>query len=147
MYLGGYRGKVFVRFSIWKIVRDSPAFPADTEQVEFVRGDLETVFLRDFLLKFFNQRVVKFDDFAALGADHVVMMAVHVLVLVTFLSVAKVQFCRQPALGEKGEGAINGRKSYPGLVCCYQVIEFFGTDVLFTFQKNIQNRPPLTGDL
>lgn len=45
-----------------------------------------------FFLEFFDQRVVELDDFSAPGADHVVMVAVHIVMLVAFLAIAEIQF-------------------------------------------------------
>lgn len=75
------------------------AITAKTEQVEFVRGHFELVFVGNLFLKFFNQGVLEFQDSAAFGAYHVIMMAVLVLVFVPFLSFPEIQFLGQPALG------------------------------------------------
>ena len=70
---------------------ESSAFTAHTEHVQLVGCDGEAIAGGDFFLKFFYERVVELDDLATFGADHMIVMAMHVFMLIAFLPVAKIQ--------------------------------------------------------
>ena len=65
---------------------------------------------RHFVLKGFDIRRKELDDRPALGAYHVVVMLVVVMVLVIRLVVAKTDFPRKAGLGQELQGAIDGRQ-------------------------------------
>ena len=55
-------------------------------------GNGEIVSAGNFFLKLFDEGMGELDDFSALGADHVVVMTMHVFMFIAFLSVAKIHF-------------------------------------------------------
>ncbi len=69
------------------------------------------VLASDLLLDFSYFLGEKFDRSAALGADHVVMAAAVVLVLITRNAVVKGDFASQSATGEELECAVDSGKA------------------------------------
>src|SRR5262249_7444388 len=63
---------------------------------------------------------------AALGADHVVMAAAVVLVLVTGDSVVECHLACQAALSKQLKRAIHGRKTDAGVFLLHQAVQLFG---------------------
>ena len=60
----------------------------------------EPEFVRHLILKVFDVRREEFDDLAALGADHVIVMLVIVMVLVVCLVIAKADFTSEACFRE-----------------------------------------------
>ena len=66
------------------------AFATKAEHVEFVGGDGKTIAACNFFLEFFNQGMIKFDNFSTFGADHMIVMTMHELVFIPFLTITKI---------------------------------------------------------
>src|SRR5438270_10335923 len=80
---------------------------AHTINLEGVAASLVVVFATDLLLQFIHFRREELNRAAAVGADHVVMAAAVVLVLITRDAVVKGHFAGESALGKKFEGAVH----------------------------------------
>lgn len=109
-------------------------------------GDGEAVAVGDFFLEFFDEGVVELDDLAAFGADHVIVVAVHVAVLVALLPVAEIELAGEPALRQQRQRPVHGREPDARLGLGHQPVQFLRAGVLFAIEKRVQDRPPLLGD-
>ena len=89
----------------------------------------------DFLLQAVNLRGEEFDRAAALGADHVMMAAAVVLVLVARDPVVKGNLTSQSAFGQQLQRSINGRKPNTWIALPHQLMELFGGKMLMGLQE------------
>lgn len=103
-----------------------PAVFADAIDLEGVSGRKIVVFPPDFLLQAINLRGEKFDRSAALGANHVMVAAAVILMLVAGDAVMKSHFACEPALGQNLESAIDRGKAYPGISFLHQAVKLVG---------------------
>ena len=85
----------------------------------------------------------EFDDLAALGTDHVVVMLVFVVVFVVRASVAETNFTSEPRFSEQLKGAINRRLADRWVFFFDELVEIFVREMVFGAQKNIQNEVAL----
>ena len=89
----------------------------------------------DFLLQLIYFPRKKFHGTAALGADHVVMAAAVVLVLVAGNAVVEGDFTGQPALGQEFEGTINRGVTDASVFFLHQTVQFIGGEMVTGFQE------------
>lgn len=101
--------------------------------------------LRHFILQFLDRRRKKFDHLTALGADHMIMMFVIVMMLVIGLIVPKSHFPGETGLGEQPERSINCSQTYRRVAAMYKRMEIFASQMFFRAQKNLEDRVALNG--
>jgi hypothetical protein len=99
----------------------------------------------DFLLQLVHFARKKFHRTAALGADHVVMAAPVVLVLVAGDAVVEGDFAGQSALGQQFERAVDRGVADAGVFFLHQAVQFVGGEMVAGFQKGAQNGVALRG--
>lgn len=105
------------------------------------------VFPADFLFQLFKFRGEEFHRRATFGADHVVVSAAVVLVLVAGDAVVEGDFGGEPALGEELEGAIHGGEADLRVLFANLAVEFVGGQVVALLEKSLQDRVALAGQL
>src|ERR1017187_6194010 len=105
------------------------------------------VLAANFLLNAFNLAREELYRAAAFGADHVMVIAAIVLVLVTSHAVIEGHFAGQPALGQQLQSAIDGGKSDALVVFLDQPIQFVGGEMVAGVEKGSQNGVALPGKL
>jgi len=81
----------------------------------------------------------EFDRRAALGADHVVMAAAIVLMLVAGDAVVEGDFAGEAATGEEFEGAVDGGESDARIFFFDQAVQFVGGEMLARFDERAQD--------
>lgn len=87
------------------------------------------------------------DGAAAAGADHVVMAAAVVLVLVAGDAVVEGDFAGEVALGEELEGAVDGGVADLGVFLLDQAVELVGGKVLAGLEEGLEDGVALGGVL
>ncbi len=95
------------------------AHPVDLEGV--ARSEV-VILPADFLLQLVDFLREEFHRTAAIGADHVVMAAAIVLMLVARDAIMKGDFARQSAFGQQFEGAIHGGVADADVLLLYQTM-------------------------
>lgn len=120
---------------------------ASAEPIEFepVGRNSEAIPIGYFLLKLFDFAVFKFHDFAAVGANQMVMMALMGNIVVLRLGAEMPGLC-QAGFTEKIEGAVDRRESEVRIFLRQLVIHFFGRDV-FLLQERVEDELTLAGVL
>jgi hypothetical protein len=103
------------------------------------------VLASDLLLDFSDFLGEKFDRCAALGADHMVMTAAIVLVLITRNAVVESDFAGQPATGEEFQRAVDGGEADAGIGFLDQAVQFVGGEMFAGFEESSQNGVALFG--
>ena len=102
------------------------------------RGEI-AVFAADLLLELTNFLGKEFDGAAAIGADHVVVAATVVLVLVAGNAVVEGDFAGQAALRQQLQRAVDGGVADAGVFFLHQTMEFVGGEMVAGFQEGMQN--------
>ena len=102
-------------------------------------GRFVMIFVADVALELFYFTREELDRTATTGADHVVMAAPIVLVLITRDAIVKCHLAGQPALGQQFQRPINGGIADPGVFLFDQAMKFFGGKVLAGLQEGSQN--------
>ena len=87
------------------------------------------VLVPDLLLQAIDLRREKLDGAATFGADHVMMTATIVLMLVAGNAVMKRYFTRKTAFGQKLQSAIDRCKSDSGIALANQLVKLLGGKV------------------
>jgi len=87
------------------------------------------------------------DGAAAFGADHVVMVAAVVLVLVARYAVVEGHLAGQPALGQQLERAVDSSETDSLIFLTHQSKQFIGGQVIASIQERAQNDVALAGVL
>src|ERR1022692_1180843 len=105
------------------------------------------VLAANFLFNAFDVAREELHRAAAFGADHVVVIAAIVLVLVTSHTVIEGHFAGQPALGQQLQSAIDGGKSDARVVFLDQPIQFVGGEMVAGVEKRAQYGIALPGTL
>ena len=118
---------------------------ANTVNLESVARGGVIVPAADLLFQLIDFTGEKFHRPAALGADHVVMTAPVVLVLVARDAVVKRHLASQPALGEKLERPVDSGVANLGVFLLDQAVQLVGGEMLARFQKGAENRVALRG--
>ena len=121
------------------------AFFAKTINLEGVASGHIMVLASDLLLDFSDFLGEKFDRCAALGADHVVMTATVILVLITRNAVVESDFAGQSATGEELQGTVDGGEANARVGFLNQAVQFVGGEVFAGFEESSQNRVALFG--
>jgi hypothetical protein len=106
------------------------------------RGEI-VILAADFLLKVPNLLGEELDRTSAFRANHVVMAAAVVLVLVAGNAVVKGYLTGQAALGEQFERAVDRGVSDPCVSFLHQSMEFVGREMVARFEEGTQNRVAL----
>ncbi len=116
------------------------------ESVEFepVGGNGKAVLGRNFFLQAFDIAVFKFDNFAAAGADKMVVMALMRHVIVLGLC-PKVSSLSQTRFAKQIEGPVNGCQSEMGIFAGQLMVHFLGRNVLLS-QKGVEDQLPLASE-
>ena len=78
------------------------------------------------------------DDLAALGADHVVMVLVIIMMLVIGLVVAKSYLASEASLCQKFEGAVNGGQAHRRVQLVDETIEVLTRQVFLGAEKGLE---------
>jgi hypothetical protein len=99
---------------------------ADTIDLERVAGGQVAILAADLLFELANFLGKKFHRAAAAGADHVVMAAAVVLVLVTSNAVVEGNLAGQSAFRQQLQRAVNRGVSDAGIFFLYQAVKFVG---------------------
>ncbi len=88
-----------------------------------------------FLLQLIHFVGKEFHRTAALRANHVVMAAAVVLVLITGNAIVEGDFAGQSAFGQKLQSAIDGGVTNAGIFLLHQAVQFVGRKVVASFQE------------
>ena len=81
----------------------------------------------------------EFDRTAAIGADHVVMAAAVVLVLVACDAVVESDFAGQAALRQQLQRAVNRGVADAGIFFLHQAVQFVGGEMVAGFEEGMQD--------
>src|SRR5215470_11494330 len=92
----------------------------------------------DLVLPVFDLFAIELYQPAAFGADQMVMVLVVVKMLVTRVGVAQTLLARQPAFGQEFESSVNGRKAHGRVFDFDDVVEVFGAEMAFGFEKDFE---------
>jgi hypothetical protein len=116
---------------------------AHSIDLEGVAGSQIVIFAADFLLKVPNLLREKLDRTSTFRANHVVMAAAIVLVLVAGNAIVKGYLTGQAAFGEEFERAVDRGVSDTSVSFLHQSMEFVGGEMVVRFQEGAQNRVAL----
>lgn len=108
---------------------------------------LELVFCRHCILNRFEFRRVEFDDLAATGTNHVVVVLVFVIMFVVGEPVTEANLTSQPGLGKQFQSSVNGCLAYRGVFLVHKLVEIFAGEMFFSSQKNLKDQVALSGTL
>ena len=97
------------------------------------------VFAANFLLEPADFLGKEFDRTATAGADHVVMAAAVVLVLVARDAVVEGDFAGQATLGQQLQCAVNGGVADPGVFFLDEAVKFIGGKMVAGFEESAEN--------
>jgi hypothetical protein len=118
---------------------------ANAIDLEGVASGEVLVFASDFALNAFDVGGEEFDRTAALGADHVMVVAAVVLMLVARDAVVEGDFARQPAFSQQLQCAIYSGKADALVFLAYQPVEVVGREVVAGVEKRAQDGVTLPG--
>ena len=118
---------------------------ADTIDLEGVARGEVVVSASDLLLELADFLRKEFHRAAAFGADHVVMAAAVVLMLVAGNAVVEGDLTGESALGEKLQRAINGGVADAGVFFLHEAVEFVGGEMVASFEERAQDGVALRG--
>lgn len=118
---------------------------AKAVDLESVPGSFVMVLAPNLLLQAVHFRGKELDRAPTFGADHVMVAAAVVLVLVAGNSVMKRYFAGQSTLCQKLEGAIDGSKSDAWIALAYQLVKLFGGKMFVSFEERQQDGIALFG--
>ena len=116
---------------------------AHSIDLEGVAGGQIVIFAADFLLKVPNLLRKKLDRTSTFRANHVVMAASIVLVLVAGNAIVKGHLAGQAAFGEQFERAVDRGVSDTCVSFLHQSMEFVGREMVAGFEEGTQNRVAL----
>src|SRR5262245_15422409 len=116
----------------------SLAVRANAPDAQAVTRRLKIMLRGDLVLPVFDLFAVELDQPAAFGADQMVVVLVVVKVLVTRMGVAQTLLARQPAFGQEFESAVNGREAHGRVFNFDDVVEVFGAEMTFGFEKDFE---------
>ena len=118
---------------------------ADSVNLKGVAGREVVVLAADFLLELADFLGKEFDGAATVGADHVVMAAAVVLVLVAGDAVMEGDFAGQAALRQQLQRAVDGGVADAGVFFLHQAVEFVGGKMVAGFEEGMQDGVALRG--
>lgn len=144
-YFGGWgvswgkakRGSVMVVFF--------GALLAEAEDLKGVARGAVMMFAADVFFDLLDFGREELDRASALGANHVVMVTPVELVFVARDTVMKCHFTCKSALGQKLQGAVDGRKADARIFLLHQAKEFVGGKVIASFDKSAEDGIALAG--
>src|SRR5947209_448870 len=119
------------------------ALRADAEDAKAVLRRLEPVPGDDCVLNGLQLGGVEFDCSAALGADHVVVVRVFVVVLVARAPVAEAHLAGESRLDQELEGTIDGGVADVRLFRLDEPVEVFARKVLLGAQEHVEDEVAL----
>jgi hypothetical protein len=123
------------------------AFVADAVDLEAVpRGEIVEL-LADLLLQLLQFRSEEFHRTTAFRADHVVMAAAVVLVLVARDAVVEGDFAGESAFGEKFQRPVNGGKADLRVFFADLAVKLIGREMIALLEKGLQDGVALVGVL
>ena len=102
-------------------------------------GGEVVVFASDFLLELSHFLRKEFHGTAATGADHVMVAAAIVLMLVARDTVVEGDFGGESALGEKLQGTVDRGVTDTRIFFLHQTVQLVGGEVVARFQKSAEN--------
>ena len=112
---------------------------ADSIDLKGVPGSEVVIFAADLLLEapYFLRK--EFNRTAAAGADHVVMAAAIVLVLVAGNAVVEGDFAGQAAFGQQLQGAVDGGVADASVSFLYEPVQFIRGEMVAGFEEGAEN--------
>jgi hypothetical protein len=117
----------------------------DTIDLKCVSSGQVAVFAANLLFQLADFLGKEFHGAATIGADHVVMAAAIVLVLVAGDAIMKGDFAGQSALREQLQRTVYRRISDAGIFFLHQAMKFVGGEMIASFQEGMQNGVALRG--
>src|SRR3954469_25069588 len=114
-------------------------FLTNAIDLESVAAGSVVVLAADLLLQLVNLRREELDRAPTIGADHVVVAASVVLVLVTGDAVVEGDLACQSALGEQLESTVDGSKSDLRVFLFHQPMEFVRRHVVAGLKEGLQD--------
>src|SRR6266568_8862756 len=90
---------------------------------------------------------IKFDDLAALRANHVSVMLVFIVMFVMSAAVPESHFASQSRIGKQPQRSIDGRLADGGIFFADQAMEIVSRQVAFRAQEDFENKIALRGTL
>ena len=118
---------------------------ADPIDLKGVPGGEVVIFAADFLLELADLLGKELDRTATVGADHVVVTAAVVLVLVAGDAVVEGDFAGQATLGEELQSAVDGGVADARVFFLYKAMKLIGGKMVAGFKKRAQNGVALGG--
>jgi hypothetical protein len=115
------------------------AFLAGAVDLKGVAGGEIAVFVADFLLQPVDLLGKEFDGTAALGANHVVMAAAVVLVLVARDTVVESDFAGQAAFRQQFQRPVDGGIADACVLLLDQAVKFVGGKMIPSFEKSAKD--------
>jgi hypothetical protein len=112
---------------------------ADSIDLKGVTSSEVVVFAADLLLEASYFLRKEFDRTATTGADHVVMAAAVVLVLVAGDAVVEGDFAGQAAFGQQLQGAVDGGVADAGVSFLYEAMQFIRGKMVAGFEEGAKN--------
>src|SRR5271169_275165 len=118
---------------------------ADPIDLKRVPGGEVVIPAADFLFELADFLGKKLNGTATTGANHVVMTAAVVLVLVTGNAVVEGDFAGQATLRQQFQRAVDGGIADAGVLLLHQAVEFIGGKMVAGFEERMQNDVALGG--
>jgi len=112
---------------------------ADSINLKCVSGCEVAVLAADFLLELADFLGKELNGAAAIGADHVVVAAAVVLVLVAGDAVVEGDFAGQAAFRQQLQRAVDGGVANAGILFLHQAVEFVGGEMVASFEEGMEN--------
>jgi len=112
---------------------------AHAVNLEGVARSEVVILLADFLFQLIDFLRKEFHRTTALSADHVVMAAAIVLVLVAGDAIVKGDFARQPAFGQQFEGTVHGGIADADVLLLYQPMQFVGGKMVASLEEGAED--------
>ena len=123
------------------------ALGADADNAQQVLRDFEAMLSGHGVLECFQFSRKELDDPAALGADHVIVMLMFVVVFVVRAAIAKANFARQTCFRQELQRAIDGGLTDAGIFLFDEPVKIFAGEVLLRAQEDVENQVALGGAL
>ena len=119
------------------------AICTDTDYAQQMLSHFKLVLGGHLILNCFEFGRIELYDLSTLGADHMVVMLVFVIVFVVRAAVAKTDLARQTGVRQQLQSAIDSRMTDRWIFGLDQTIEVFAGEVLFGAQEHLENQIPL----
>jgi hypothetical protein len=112
---------------------------ADSIDLKGVSSGEVAVPAANFLLELADFRGEELDGTATISANHVVVAAAVVLVLVAGNTVVEGDFAGQAALCQQLQRAVDGGVADARIFFLHQAVEFFGREMVAGFEEGVKN--------